>query len=139
MFHDILLRPKHTGRRPGNPALHGRNAHYSVVAAMVPPPPNERASGARRGLHAVRQWRLINDLGGWKFISVDHFRHELLMQLRDAADQGGTTIVITAGELCKKIRSTQACIEAMLAEVKPGDDILVSSSGAATRDRKRTR
>ena len=67
-------------------------------------------------------------------VSVDHFRHELLMQLKDAADQGGTTIVITAGELCKKIRmgssSTQACCEAMMAEVKPGDDVLVSSNGA---------
>ncbi len=69
-------------------------------------------------------------------VSVDHFRHELLMQLRDAADQGGTTIVITAGELCKKIRmgnsSTRACCEAMMAEVKPGDVILVSSNGAET-------
>jgi hypothetical protein len=58
------------------------------------------------------------------------------MQLKDAADQGGTTIVIRAGELCKKIRmgnsSTQACCEAMMAEVKPGDVILVSSSGAET-------
>ena len=56
------------------------------------------------------------------------------MQLKDAADQGGTTIVITAGELCKKIRmgssSTQSCCEAMMAEVKPGDDVLVSSNGA---------
>jgi hypothetical protein len=106
------------------------------VAAIVPPPPNERASGAHRGLHAVRQWRLINDLGGGQLVSVDHFRHELLMQLRDAADQGGTTIVITSGELCKNIRmgssSTQACCEAMLAEVKPGDVVLVSSSGAET-------
>ena len=69
-------------------------------------------------------------------VSTDHFRQELLMQLRDAADQGGTTIVITAGELCKKIRmgssSTQACCEAMMAEVKPGDVVLVSSSGAET-------
>jgi hypothetical protein len=52
------------------------------------------------------------------------------MQLKDAADQGGTTIVITAGELCKKSRmgnsSTQACCEAMMADVKPGDVILVS-------------
>jgi hypothetical protein len=71
-----------------------------------------------------------------QLVSVDHFRHELLMQLRSAADQGGTTIVITAGELCKKIRtgnsSTQACCEAMMAEVKPGDVVLVSSSGAET-------
>jgi hypothetical protein len=69
-----------------------------------------------------------------QLVSVDHFRHELLTQLRSAADQGGTTIVITSGELCKNIRMgnswTQACFEAMQAEVKPGDDILTSVSGA---------
>jgi hypothetical protein len=71
-----------------------------------------------------------------QLVSTDHFRHELMMQLRSAAAQGGTTIVVTAGELCKNIRmgnsSTQACCKAMLAEVIPGDDILVSSSGAET-------
>ena len=67
-------------------------------------------------------------------VSIDHFRHELLVQLGSAAAQGGTTIMITSGELCKNIRfgnsSTQACFEAMQAEVKSGDDILVSTSGA---------
>ena len=76
-----------------------------------------------------------------QLVSVDHFRHELLTQLRSAAEQGGTTIVITSGELCKKIRmgnsSTQACCEAMMAEVKPGDVVLVSSSGAETMVRYR--
>jgi len=76
-----------------------------------------------------------------QLVSVDHFRHELLTQLKSAANQGGTTIVITAGELCKKIRmgnsSTQACCEAMLAEVKPGDDVLVSTNGAGMTVRYR--
>ena len=76
-----------------------------------------------------------------QLVSVDHFRHELLTQLKSAADQGGTTIVITAGELCKKIRmgnsSTQACCEAMMAEVKPGDVVLVSASGAGMTIRYR--
>jgi hypothetical protein len=71
-----------------------------------------------------------------QLVSVDHFRHELLTQLRSAAAQGGTTIVITSGELCKNIRmgnsSTQACCEAMMAEVQPGDVVLVSSGGAET-------
>jgi hypothetical protein len=65
-------------------------------------------------------------------VSTDHFKHELSTQLRSAAAQGGTAIVITSGELCKNIRMgnnwTQACFEAMQAEVKPGDDILVSVS-----------
>jgi hypothetical protein len=69
-------------------------------------------------------------------VSADHFAHELRRQLRSAAAQGATTIVITSGELCKNIRmgsgSTQACSEAMLAEMKPGDVVLVSSGGAET-------
>jgi hypothetical protein len=74
-------------------------------------------------------------------VSADHFAHELLTQLRSAAAQGATTIVITSGELCKSIRgsghSTQACCEAMLAEVKPGDDVLVSASGVGMTIRYR--
>jgi hypothetical protein len=69
-----------------------------------------------------------------QLVSTDHFKHELSTQLRSAAARGGTAIVITSGELCKNIRMgnswTQACFEAMQAEVKPGVDILVSVSGA---------
>jgi hypothetical protein len=69
---------------------------------------------------------------GIAMVSVDHFAYELRMQLRSAADQGGTTIVITSGDLAWGNSSTQACTKAMLAEVKPGDVVLVSSSGAET-------
>ena len=73
--------------------------------------------------------------------SVDHFAHELRTQLRNAAEQGATTIVITSGDFCKKNRmgcgSTQACCEAMQAGVKPGDDVLVSTSGAGMTVRYR--
>jgi DNA-binding MurR/RpiR family transcriptional regulator len=31
-------------------------------------------------------------------VSVDHFAHELRTQLRNAAAQGATTIVITSGD-----------------------------------------
>ena len=76
-----------------------------------------------------------------QLVSVDHFRHELLTQLKSAADQGGTTIVITSGDICKSVRdfghSTQACCEAMQAEVKPGDVVLVSASGAGMTVRYR--
>jgi hypothetical protein len=74
-------------------------------------------------------------------VSVDHFAHELRTQLRNGAEQGATTIVITSGDFCKNIRmgsgSTQACCEAMKAEVRPGDDVLVSSSGAGMTVRYR--
>jgi hypothetical protein len=62
-------------------------------------------------------------------VSVDHFTQELKWQLRTAAEQGATTVVITSEDLCKLIRdgsrSTQACCDAMQAEVKPGDVVLV--------------
>jgi hypothetical protein len=76
-----------------------------------------------------------------QLVSTDHFRHELSTQLRSAAAQGGTAIVITSGELCKNIRTgnswTQACYEAMQAEMKPGDDVLVSDSGSGMTVRYR--
>jgi UDP-N-acetylmuramyl pentapeptide synthase len=75
-------------------------------------------------------------------VSADHFRHELLAQLKNAVEQGARSIVITSGELCKSIRnaghSTQACCEAMQAEAKPGDVVLVeqdSGSGMTVRYR----
>jgi UDP-N-acetylmuramyl pentapeptide synthase len=87
-------------------------------------------------LAQIFRCRHADAIAGPRMVSADHFAHELRTQLRSAADQGGTTIVITSGELCKNIRmgssSTQACCEAMLAEVKPGDVVLVSSSGAET-------
>jgi hypothetical protein len=72
-------------------------------------------------------------------VSVDHFRQELITQLRRAAAQGATTIVVTSAELCGSIRdanhSSQACCEAMQAEIKPGDAVIEQASGMAVRYR----
>jgi hypothetical protein len=140
------------------------------LAAIASPPCNERASGARtvvcaswadqnsalfrwnslRVAYSPRYWRKIGAalygvtpmliLGEAQLVSTDHFRHELLAQLRSAAAQGATTIVVTSGELCRNIRmgssSTHACREAMQAEMKPGDAVLVeqtSGSGMTVR------
>ena len=66
-------------------------------------------------------------------VSVDHFKYELIAQLRSAAAQGATTIVVNSTELCRSIRnasySTQACCEAMEAEIKPGDVVIAQKSG----------
>jgi hypothetical protein len=55
------------------------------------------------------------------------------MQLRSAAAQGATTVVVTSTELCRSIRmgsySSQNCCEAMQTEIKPGDIVLDQSSG----------
>jgi len=68
-------------------------------------------------------------------VSTDHFRHELITQLRRAAEQGATTVVVTSTELCRSIRnannSIEACYEAMQAEIKPGDVVLDQSGGNA--------
>ena len=57
------------------------------------------------------------------------------MQLRRAAEEGATTIVVTSTDLCRSIRnasnSMDACFEALQAEIKPGDVVLEQSSGNA--------
>jgi hypothetical protein len=71
-----------------------------------------------------------------QLVSIDHFAHELVWQLRLASEQGATTIVITSDELCNSIRKagrwTEACCEAMQAELEPGDDVL-SEQGRGSR------
>ena len=66
-------------------------------------------------------------------VSTDHFRQELTMQLRRAAEEGATTIVVTSTDLCRSIRnannSMDACFEAMQAEMKPGDVVFDQGSG----------
>jgi hypothetical protein len=66
-------------------------------------------------------------------VSVDHFRYELIAQLRRAASEGATTMVVTSGDLCRSIRDanrwTQACCEAMKAEMKDGDVMIDERSG----------
>jgi hypothetical protein len=66
-------------------------------------------------------------------VSVDHFKYELIAQLQSAAAQGATTVVVNSTELCRSIRnanhSTQACCEAMEAEINSGDVVIEQRSG----------
>jgi hypothetical protein len=65
-------------------------------------------------------------------VSVDHFRHELLVQMNRAAKHGSIDVVINSGELYRSLggypgsmHGMPACCEAMRSELKPGDTLLV--------------
>lgn len=72
-------------------------------------------------------------------VSFDHFKYELIDRFRRAAADGATTLVVTSDDLCRSVRasgtSSQACCEAMAAEVKPDDDVLDQSAGSGMRVR----
>ena len=66
-------------------------------------------------------------------VSFDHFKYELIDRFRHAVADGATTLVVTSEDLCRSFAipgtSSQACCEAMAAEVKPGDVVLDQSAG----------
>jgi hypothetical protein len=73
-------------------------------------------------------------------VSIDHFKYELITQLRNATEQGAQKIVITSTELCQSVRggnsSMDACCQAMHDEVEHGDFIIQgkgSGSGMVVR------
>jgi hypothetical protein len=55
-------------------------------------------------------------------VSVDHFGHELRVQLTTATELGAEHISINSTELCSSVRaggaSAEACVEAMEHEFK---------------------
>jgi UDP-N-acetylmuramyl pentapeptide synthase len=62
-------------------------------------------------------------------VSTDRFRHELRAQLARAATGGGIDVLINLGELCRSIAkgssSASSCCDAMQAELKLGDTLLL--------------
>jgi hypothetical protein len=68
-------------------------------------------------------------------VSVDHFRQELLAQMSRAVALGRIDILINAGELRRSIpRSglgSVSCCDAMQAEFKAGDVLLVERANNA--------
>jgi hypothetical protein len=68
-------------------------------------------------------------------VSVDHFGHELRVQLRTATEQGASYILINSTELCSSLRaggnSAEACVEAMEHEFKHGDVVVQRKSSGA--------
>ena len=68
-------------------------------------------------------------------VSIEHFRQELLVQLRRAATEGRIDILINSGELCRTIPGncswSASCCDAMQAEFKPGDTMVLNRANGA--------
>ena len=68
-------------------------------------------------------------------VSTDHFRHELLEQMSRAAALGQANVLVTVGGLCGSVlrghSSSDACCEAMQAEIKTGDVIVCERNDPA--------
>jgi hypothetical protein len=67
-------------------------------------------------------------------VSTDHFRQELLAQLGRAATGGRIDVLINSGELCRSVRAgpeSASCCDAMEAELKLGDTIVLDRSNGA--------
>lgn len=71
-------------------------------------------------------------------VSIDHFRQGLLGQMDRAAQGGRIDVLINSAELCRSLgsypRSTHdmpLCCDAMQAEMKLGDTMLLDRSNGA--------
>ena len=67
-------------------------------------------------------------------LSIDHFRLELLTQMAEAATKGQLDILINSQELCRTFRTSSSwssCCNAMEAEMKVGDTLIVERADQA--------
>jgi hypothetical protein len=67
-------------------------------------------------------------------VSIDRYRHELRAQCSRAAHAGRIDLLINSAELCRSIRGGSefaSCCDAMQAEFKPGDTIVLDRSNGA--------
>jgi hypothetical protein len=71
-------------------------------------------------------------------VSSDHFRQELLVQLGRGANRGAIDMLINSGELYRSLggypgstHGMPSCCDAMQAEMKPGDILLVERASGA--------
>jgi hypothetical protein len=71
-------------------------------------------------------------------VSIDHFRQGLLVQMGRATKGGLTDVLITSGELYRSLggypgstHGMPSCCDAMQAEMKPGDTLLVERTNGA--------
>jgi hypothetical protein len=93
-------------------------------------------------LSPAGRWILLGGLFApvlpdWRplMVSIDHFRQELLVQLRRAATEGRIDILINSGELCRTIPGncswSASCCDAMQEELKSGDTLVLDRTNGA--------
>jgi hypothetical protein len=93
-------------------------------------------------LSPAGRWILLGGLfapvlSDWRplMVSIDHFRQELLVQLRRAATEGRIDILINSGELCRNIPGncswSASCCDAMQEELKSGDTLVLDRTNGA--------
>jgi hypothetical protein len=70
--------------------------------------------------------------------STDHYRQELVAQLGRAANQGRIDLLANAAELYRSLagypgspNQMRSCCDAMQAEMKPGDTLLLERANGA--------
>ena len=120
----VLIRP------PRSPVQfcenRGGRGHFRKQAILSPAGrwilPAAFSLSSRCGLNAQSDWRPL-------IVSIDHFRQELLVQLRRAATEGRIDILINSGELCRTIPGScswsASCCDAMQEELKLGDTLVL--------------
>jgi UDP-N-acetylmuramyl pentapeptide synthase len=71
-------------------------------------------------------------------VSVDHFRQELRAQMGRATARGAIDVLVNSGELHRSLgrylgsaHGLPSCCEAMQADIKPGDVLLVENADGA--------
>ena len=71
-------------------------------------------------------------------VSTDHFRQELRAQMNRAAKGGLIDVLINSGELYRSLggypgsmHGMPSCCDAMQAEMKPGDTVLIERANSA--------
>ena len=85
----------------------------------------------------MKQVQLAVAWGGGEaqLVSADHFRQELLLWMKRAAENGATDVLINSAELRHALRGgdfgTDVCCDVMEAEMKPGDVLVLDRTSGA--------
>jgi hypothetical protein len=82
---------------------------------------------------------MLRGLGEFPMVSIDYFRQGLLAQMRRATTVGAADVTIESGQLLRELggypgsaHGLPLCYEAMQAEMKPGDTLVLDRNDGAS-------